>query len=142
MPFTVTTKPGVVLTGLQAAGFQEIGALLYAASLCDSSLVITCGLEGHPPNDPHTRGEALDVSVHGFAPALIRALHDALATYLGPAFTVLFEAPELPADPDLQHLVYLNKAASGPHLHLQPRKGTVWPPPAPGTASAGESRDA
>lgn len=123
------TKAGVEFAQIQAGGFRLLGALEATAREMGRILTITCGTEGHGPTDPHTRGLAYDVSVLGMAPddlVLLRAhLMEALPADL---FTVLYEVPQLPGPGVLQAIATLNTRASAPHLHLQVRKGTVYPP--------------
>ena len=128
MPYVLSAKHGVELTGLQPGGLAIVGALTRAAAACQTDLVITCGREGHLPADPHSRGDALDVSVHGMSPALVVQVKAFLEQILTDAFTVLYETPEKPPDPQLAPIAYVNSGASAPHFHIQVRKGTAWPP--------------
>src|SRR4051812_38307532 len=43
------------------AGLRILGALDQNARRLRLDVIITCGAEGHPPDDPHTLGEAFDV---------------------------------------------------------------------------------
>lgn len=126
--FFITIKAGVKLDGLQPAGFHIIGALDRAAPVCRTNLEITCATGEHPPDDPHSHGLALDVSVGGFTPAFIVQVKTYLESILGPLFTVLYEVPTKPTEPQLQPIAYINAGATAPHFHLQPKKGTTWPP--------------
>ena len=92
------------------------------------NLEITCWNEGHGPTDPHTLGEAADVSVKGLSADQIEMVLMALRSTLGPLFTVLYEVPKVPSDPTLRPIAYVNVDATGPHLHVQRKKGTIFPP--------------
>jgi hypothetical protein len=61
-------------------------------------------------------------------PSQIIEVIDALVQLLGPLFTVLYETPATPSDAKLGEFAYVNPKATGPHLHLQLKKGTVYPP--------------
>lgn len=115
---------------LAPAGIRILGAIDRTAQQCGLDLVITCGTEGHPLGDPHTLGEAVDVSVKEMDVPTLLAVRDFLQLTLGPLFTVLYECPALPTDPRLQGIVYVNAQATAPHFHLQRKKGTLFPPPA------------
>jgi len=115
---------------LAPAGIRILAALDNAARVLGIDLTITCACEGHPPGDPHTTGEAMDVRVRGFSTVVTLKLVMFLQQVLGPLFTVLLETPKPFTDPDLAAIQTVNPHASGPHLHLQRKKGTTWPPPA------------
>lgn len=133
MIFTVTTKDATVtLDPMTAFHAHVIGVLERAADMCQVSLVISCGREDHPPEDPHTKGYALDIRVPAPAnPAKIIALLSFLRSTLGSLFTVLYETPVQPVEPQLQAIATVNPGATAPHFHIQPVKGTIWPPLAP-----------
>ncbi|WP_460292378.1 hypothetical protein, partial [Bacillus cereus] len=61
MTAVVRLKPGVKLDGLAPAGIRILAAIDAAAQVLKRDLTVTCGTEGHPPTDPHTCGEALDL---------------------------------------------------------------------------------
>lgn len=127
--YTVRVKnPSVVFTCLAPAGIRLLSAVDQVAQQCHVNLVISCGNEDHALRDPHTTGEALDVSVAGFDAARIQILYNALTQLLGPLFTVLYECPTPPVDPGLRQIAYLNVHATAPHLHLQRKNQTVFPP--------------
>lgn len=87
-------------------------------------LIVTCAEEGHRPDDPHTKKKAFDVRVKDFAPAIILTLYRTLCQQLDRnLWTVLYEVPALPNDALLQQIAYVNPEASGPHLHLQVKRG-------------------
>lgn len=131
----VTCKGGVSLTPTDAGGMVIQAALVLAASSTGLPIEISCGSEGHPPNDPHTLGHGRDVHVLDFSASqilqLIAAIEMALRQLTSAPFTVLYEVPSLAGvDPRLAMCgnVYVNVGASAAHLHIQPRKGTVYPP--------------
>ncbi|MCR4301781.1 MAG: hypothetical protein NUV51_09240, partial [Sulfuricaulis sp.] len=130
-PYTVSAKNDSVrfdpLTPCQAL-FLSI--LVQAAQVIRSSLVITSGREGHGADDPHSRGEALDVRVAGLTRSQLLKLLEILKVTLAIQgdFTVLYEVRAVPTDPEVAAVAYVNPHATAPHIHLQPRKGTRWPP--------------
>lgn len=121
--------PGVTVGDPPTACQTRIlAALDGAAGLLRHDLTVTCGREGHPLTDPHTRGLALDVRVQDLSEAQILALVDAVQQRLGAAFTVLYEIPVRPVGV-LASIAYVNANATGPHCHVQLRKGldeTAW----------------
>lgn len=122
-------KPGVTLGDPPTACQVRILATYdRAARLLGQSLTVTCGREGHPDADPHTKGLALDVRSVGLPDASVMRLYEFVRSELGPAFTVLYEVPTRSTG-ILKDIETLNPSASGPHLHQQPVKGTIWPMP-------------
>lgn len=122
---------------LQPAGARILAALDDATTTCGVDLVVKCVTKGHPVADPHTLGEAADVSVRDLAVAQIVAVKQALERQLGPLFTVIYETPATTTDPALLALTpYVNAAATAPHLHVQRRRGTTYPPPPTAAARA------
>lgn len=131
--FTVTIKDSSVrLDPLTEVHVHLLAALERTATACQTNLVVTCGREDHPLDDVHALGHALDVSVHGLSASLIVRVKSWLEQILGPPWTVLFECPAAPTvnEPQLISIATINKGASARHFHLQPKKGTIWPPPA------------
>lgn len=124
----VRTKPGVQFKVIAPAGFAILASIHTSAQRLKRDLTITCGTEDHSPLDPHTLGEAYDISVGGLKEDDIRSLHNSLSQQLGPAFTVLYEVAA-PVAGNLASLAYVNSAASGPHIHIQRRKMTTYPAP-------------
>lgn len=110
------------------AGSRILAAFDKATSVLACDLTVTCGSEGHPPTDPHTLGNAMDLSIHALSTDQIVRLVNFLKTTLGSRFTVLYEVPSLPDDATLKGLAYVNPHATGPHIHVQPVRGTVYPP--------------
>lgn len=113
---------------LAPAGIRILAALDNAARVLGIDLTITCASEGHPPGDPHSTGEAMDVRVRGFSTVVTLKLVLFLQQVLGPLFTVLLETPLAFVDPDLAKIQTVNPQASGPHIHIQRKKDTTWPP--------------
>lgn len=91
------------------------------------SLVITAGTNGHT-SGRHPAGEALDVSVAGLTPQQVVRLYRLLQRALGKRFTVLYEVRTRPTDQVLRTIAWINPKATAPHLHLQVKKGTAFPP--------------
>lgn len=108
----------VKLDPIAPAGGAILAALALAATTIKRDLTVTCGAEGHPPTDPHSRGEAYDARVAGLPEATIYALISSLKATLGPRFTVLYETPTKPMG-ILASMAYVNPHASAPHLHIQ-----------------------
>ena len=71
---------------------------------------------------------ALDVRTSALTDDETLTVYDNLRKLLGYEFTVLYEVPAKPAGV-LAGIAYVNPAASGPHFHLQVRKGYrgSWP---------------
>ena len=128
MIYVVRDKPGVQHKVIAPAGYAIMAAVYSASQRLKRDLTVTCGTEDHSQLDPHTLGEALDVSVGGMQDNDIRSLWMSLTQQLGPAFTVLYEVPQTPSN-TLTDIAYVNDAASGPHIHIQRRRSTVYPPP-------------
>ena len=115
---------------IRPAGFRILTALGLVVDLCRVDLVITCGTDSHALPDPHVTGEAYDVSVKGLSAQQIADVKAELDKILGPLFTVLFETNKTPSDPTLRPIAYINQNATGPHFHIQKRKGLgEYPPP-------------
>lgn len=128
--YVVRWKLGARWDTPTSAGTRILGALDRAAPVCRTDLEVTSGTDGahSGPNDPHKRGVAFDVSVQGFSPALVVQVKTYLEQVLGSLFTVLYECPTSPTEPQLARIASVNPEATGPHFHIQPRKGTTWPP--------------
>ena len=125
------SRPGVSFATIRPAGFAILGALYLATQQVGVSLDITSGTDSHAATDPHATGEAYDVSVRGLSAQQISDIKDELEGSLGPLFTVLYEVPAVPSDPTLRPIAYVNIHATGPHFHVQKKKGTVFPPDEP-----------
>lgn len=120
--------PGVKFDRIAPAGARIIGALDAYARFVGKRLVVTCGTEGHGPTDPHTTGDAYDLSVQGWSDEDILDGHRWFCDELpGMWFTTLYEVRETPTGL-LLGIAFVNPEATGPHFHLQRKKGTVYPP--------------
>jgi hypothetical protein len=128
--FVVRLLASVTLNGLAPAGVRILAALDRATQILKRDLVVTCGTDSHPSDDPHTKGCALDVRTKDLPEGAILALVAALRADLGADFTVLYEVPTTP-NGVLASIAYVNTGASAAHLHIQLRKGFGSYPPAP-----------
>lgn len=128
MTYVLRHRPSARFDQIRPAGFRILAALDRAAQECRVDLMITSGTDSHPIHDPHAAGEAFDVSVHQLSAQQIADIKESLERTLGPLFTVLYEVPNVPSDPTLRSIAYINMKATGPHFHLQPKKGTEFPP--------------
>lgn len=124
-------KPGVVLENLGPGGAKILSVVALAPMVLGFDITISCGEEGHGPADPHTGGDALDVRTKDLTPdQIIQAIgyfHGQLGTAL---FTVLFEVPQAERDAlDVTLLEYVYTASNpdAAHIHLQVRKGVIFP---------------
>mgnify|MGYP001579234428 CR=1 FL=1 len=127
MTYVLRARLSVRFDTIAPAGFRILAALDRATTVHQVSLMITSGTDSHSAGR-HPKGEAFDVSVADLSPRVIVDLYRWLTTKLGPLFTVLYESPFDPTDAGLRTIVTVNKHASGPHIHAQPVKGTVFPP--------------
>lgn len=118
---------GVEFSVIAPGGFRILAALDHCTQVIDRDLVITAGTDHHH-DGRHVTGEAFDVRVKDFDVPTILRLRQTAAAILGPRFTVLYEVPSEPTDPQLKAIAFVNGAASGPHLHVQVKRGTVYPP--------------
>jgi len=131
----VRVKPGCQFSPLAPGGVRILSALDQVARLLGRDLEITCGSEAHPPTDPHTRGEAFDVSVHDLSIDQVLDVRHELQLELGSGFTVLYEVPTAPTDPRLQVVAFVNAGATAPHIHVQVKNGFSYPPIIPPAAA-------
>lgn len=129
----VRARPGVRFDVIGPAGFRILAAIDQAAQDCLVDLMITSGTDSHAPPSAHVTGEAYDVSVHTLSAQQISDVKAHLEETLGPLFTVLYEVQKVPSDPTLRSIAYVNVKATGPHFHIQRKRGTTFPP-----LSAGE----
>lgn len=119
--------PAVRFDMIAPAGFRILSALDQTAQDCRVDLMVTSGTDSHATG-PHATGEAFDISVHTLSAQQIWDVKASLEELLGPLFTVLYEVPKVPSDSTLRSIAYLNAAATGPHFHVQRKKGTTFPP--------------
>lgn len=123
----VRHRPSARFEIIAPAGFRILAALDHAATACRTDLMITSGTDSHD-GGAHPLGEAYDVSVHLLSAQQIWDLYTNLRGTLGSLFTVLFETNKTPSDPTLRPIASINPEATGPHLHVQRRKHTTFPP--------------
>lgn len=129
-------KPGVTFAPIEPAGFRILAAIDNLSRVLGLDIWITSGSDSHPPGDPHTTGEAYDVSVKDWTvPVTLKAI-TFLRQVLGERFTILYECPSAPSDPQLLAIAYVNGQATGCHLHVQRKKGMVYPPDQPVATTA------
>lgn len=126
----VRTKDGVRFDRIAPAGFVILAALHAASQVFSQDVWISCGTEAHPAVDPHTLGEAFDVSVATCTPDDVMRLKTFLEKALSSLFMVQYESPYQPDDAKLRTIVTINAQATAPHIHVQRRRGTIYPPPA------------
>lgn len=124
----VLTKPGVRFDCIAPAGFRILAAIVACAAALGRDILITSGTDSHSLPDPHARGCAYDIGLANWSADNISQGLTFLRGNLGPLFTVLYEVPRKPLDPTLIPLAYVNSVATGPHFHIQPLKGSTWPP--------------
>mgnify|MGYP003500660993 CR=1 FL=1 len=127
IPVLRVRDAGVRFDRILPSGFRILAALDRLATTLGRDVVLTCGTDSHVMPDPHVRGEAYDVSIKGWSATDIDTAHKELRSQLGPAFTVLYEVPSQPSDPTLRPIAYVNSKATGPHFHIQVKKGTTYP---------------
>ena len=120
----VTLKPTPALGVL-------LGTVQHATQVFQEDWIVTCGSEGHGPGDSHTLGEALDLSVSAWNPEQVVQRYHWLVAQTGPLFYVQYERPDDSPSWELNAIAVINPAASAPHIHMQRRKGTVYPPVSP-----------
>lgn len=120
-------KPGCAFDRIAPGGFRILAALDAAAKIVGVDLELTAGTNDHTTGK-HVSGEAYDVSVTGMTVPQVLKTKRFLEQALGLRFTVLYEVAIQPADPALVAVAFVNPDASGPHLHVQIAKGTVYPP--------------
>lgn len=125
----VRIKPGVRLDPLTPAIARLIAALWSVAQRLNHDLTVTCGREGHVPDDIHSRGLALDVRANDLTPSQILHTYQLLHSDLGNIFTVIFETPATIPNGALMNIATVNPNASAIHFHVQLRKGLDDYPP-------------
>lgn len=123
----VRVRPGVKFDIIAPAGFRILAAIDSGSKYLGGDLWITSGTDSHAAGR-HLTGEAYDVSIKDLPTTVMLKLKRYLEQNLGERFTVLYEVPTLPDDPVLASIAFVNPDATAPHLHIQPRKNTVYPP--------------
>lgn len=116
----VTLKPA-------PGGFRILAALDAATKILGRDLTLTAGTNDHSTGR-HPLGEAYDVRTRDLTTQDILRLVDYLQRILGERFYVVYEVPNRPPDPALATIATINPDASGPHVHVQVRRGTEYPP--------------
>lgn len=123
-------EPGVSTAGLAPGGVRILGALDGLSDVLGVDLTVTSVTDGNRlPTDPHPLGNAADARTFNLSEAQVLTGHKWLQGRLGPDFTVLYEVREKPTGV-LGSIAYVNSKATGPHWHIQVRKGFgPWPKP-------------
>lgn len=125
----VKVKPGVKFAVIAPAGFAILAAVHAACQHLDRDITITCGSEGHPTIDPHSTGEAFDLSVQGMNDPEIIDLVMFLRLTLGHRFYAVYETPSAIRDALVVAAVAVrNLQATAAHIHCQRARGTTYPP--------------
>lgn len=122
-------KPGVSFTGLAPAGLRLLGALDRVVRAQAFDLILTCGTDSHPPNDPHSRGCAFDVRTHNLTEEQKQyVLRAVLADLMEPDAV----DPILPVSIGLAtrywYVQLENPGEITEHMHMQLRRGVNFPP--------------
>lgn len=124
--FGLRVKEGVQFK-LTKAGGRIICALDFACRELKMDLTVTCGSDGHPPEDPHTLGEAFDIRTHDIdSDATKQALIRVIMSYLrdGSTDVVTPTSIGLATTHFYAQLEFPN--LDNEHIHIQRRKGTVY----------------
>jgi len=116
----VTLKPA-------PGGFRILAALDAATKVLGRDLTLTAGANDHT-SGRHPLGEAYDVRTRDLSTPELLRLVEFLGRVLGERFYVSYEVPARPQDAALAAIAVVNPDASGPHLHIQVRRGTEYPP--------------
>jgi hypothetical protein len=117
----------VAFACIAPGGFRILAALDLATKMLGRDLVLTSGTDSHATGR-HPVGEAFDVRTKDFDVPTVLRLYRTLTDLLGVRFTVLYEVPIAPSDHMLAKIATVNPHATGPHLHVQVKKGTQYPP--------------
>lgn len=123
----VRFKQGVRLVPTPA-GARLLAAFWRGADRFQEDWLVSCGAEAHPPGDPHTLGEAFDLSVNAWSPDQTVERYHWLVAELGPLFYIQYERPDTSVVPELAAIEVVSPGATAPHIHAQRAKGTVYPP--------------
>ena len=111
----VKVKPGVLFSVIAPAGFRILAAIDLTAAALGLDLTITSACDGKHsgPGDPHHKGEAYDIRTHDLT---VVEKVNVLACIMGLLEAGLFFG-------------FLEAAGTtNEHIHVQRRKGTVYPP--------------
>lgn len=122
-------KAGVTLRP-SSAGARLIGTLDRLARSRALGLTVTAGADSHPPGDPHTLGEAFDVRIHGIQDVVdIRVLLRAILEDLeGVSRDMEIPGVWYAAATPTWFAQIEDFGAPNEHLHVQLRRGQVFPP--------------
>lgn len=124
----ITWKNGAVWSLPTPAGTRILSMLDRVSQIYRISLEITAGTNDHVLPDVHAKGLAFDVSVRALESVIVVQLYHSLTQLLGSEFTVLYECPTRPDEPNLAAIVTVNPSATAPHLHLQLSNHVpIWP---------------
>jgi len=113
-------KYGVSFAVIAPGGFRILAALEDAADKIAHDLTITSACDGvhSGPDDPHHRGEAYDVRTKDLPDALLAL--SKIKDFLG--------IPEAEQEGSRFFAWIENAGLDNEHIHVQVRKGTVYPP--------------
>jgi hypothetical protein len=98
---------------LAPGGIRILSAVEQAADSLNFDVIVTSARDGKHsgPDDPHPKGNALDIHCKGLSEEWKTALLDRIMHYLGYRFFGFIEA----------------KGTDNEHIHVQVTKGTVFP---------------
>lgn len=127
MSYVVWFKEGCQTHIITPSGVRILSALEQCAQILEQDMVITCGCDSHPPDDPHSKGQAFDVRSHDLTPAkktqLLASMMQTLSE--GPADTVT------PKDGGYVTKYFFgwleHPGADNEHFHWQQRNGVPFP---------------
>jgi hypothetical protein len=116
----IRIKQGVQFTVIAPGGFRILAAIEDAADQIAHDLTITSACDGSHsgPDDPHHRGEAYDVRTKDLPDKqlALAKIKDFLAI------------PESESQGSRFFAWIENEGQEGEHIHVQVRRGTVYPP--------------
>lgn len=122
-------NPGVLFDRIAPGGFRILAALDGLVKVLGQDIYITSATDSHRIG-AHPRGEAYDIGVKRWTLPMIEKALRFLRQTLGERFYSQYEVPITPTDAAEVALAVVNPQATGPHLHVQVRKGLVYPPEA------------
>lgn len=124
----ITLKAGVVLDRIAPAGYLILDAGRETAARLQLTLRVTCGNEAHPPEDPHTKGEAIDFGCKEFPIDQKRQILQTLMRVIGEweheTVMELGTPDQLATGQFFGQLELLGQP--GEHLHIQRRRGRTY----------------
>jgi len=118
-----------------------LAALAWTAHQSPFDLMVTCGTEAHEPDDPHTKGNALDVRSHSFSLADKNSVFHLIMSYLSDLTDQLgADARVISTSDGLATALFFgfieSEGMPNEHFHLQVRKGQHVPTFEPPTTRA------